>query len=169
MRKLLCATVLLSLIAVPAMALDFAGKQFYVQGVVTLPQSDFGDVASLGYGAGVGLYVPHTDVLGFRAEVSYLTYSLDDLMPDDASISMIPVLVLAQYNLADKPIYFLGGIGMAFSSADSGIAGTDSESSSDFAVALGAGYQATPMLSIEARYLMISDANQMAGVLGYKF
>lgn len=173
MRKLLTLTVLISLFAMPAMALDFAAKQFYIQGVVSLPMGDFGDVANLGYGGGVGMLVPHNDMLTFGAEASYLMYSTEDVAGADVSASMVPVLVLVHYNMTDSPLYLLGGLGLAFSSVSIDFDASDTydfdDSSSDFALALGAGYEATPNMVFEARINLVSDANQITGHIGYKF
>jgi hypothetical protein len=166
MRKLVVLTLLLSLFAMPALALDFAAKQFYAQGVVALPMGSFGDIANLGYGAGVGMMVPHDEMVSFGVEASYLMYSVEDVPGADVSFSMIPVLVLAKYSLTESPIYLLGGLGLAFSSMS---VGDVDESSSDFALALGAGYNAMPNLSLEARMNIVSDANQITAHVGYRF
>jgi len=166
MRKLLALTLLISLFAMPALALDFAAKHFYIQGEVAFPMGDFGDISSLGYGGGLGMMVPHNEAISFGLEASYLTYSLEDFLGDDASFSMIPVLVLMDYNFTNSKLYALGGLGMAFSSFDNGVA---DESSSDFAVAVGAGFNATPNLFFEGRYNFISDAEQVTAHIGYRF
>lgn len=181
MRKLLTITVLLSLFAMPAMALDFTAKQFFVQGVVALPMGDFGDGADLGYGGGLGMMVPHNDMLSFGLEASYLTYSMNEDFYDDASFSMIPVLAMVHYDLSDAPVYLLGGLGLAFGSFESNIADdpdtplvdesrySSDDSSSDVAIALGAGFDATPNMFFEGRLMLVSDANQITGHIGYRF
>ncbi len=175
MRKLLALTLLISLFAMPAMALDFAAKSFYIQGEVSFPMSDFGDVATLGYGGGLGMMVPHNENISFGLEASYLMFSPEDVEGADVSISMIPVLVLMDYNLTNSSLYLLGGVGIAFGSSsvefdDPDLAGYEvDDSSSDFAAALGLGFDATPNLFFEGRYNLISDANQASLHLGYRF
>lgn len=173
MRKLLTLTLLLSLFAMPAMALDFTAKQFHVQGIVSMPMGDFGDIASLGFGGGVGMIVPHNDMLSFGLEASYLTYSTEEVAGADVSFSMIPVVALVHYNMTDSPLYLLGGLGIAFGSSsieyDNSAIGDFDDSSSDLALALGAGYNATPNMFFEGRLMMISDANQITGHIGYRF
>ncbi len=91
------------------------------------------------------------------------------------AISMIPVLVLMNYNLTDSPIYLLGGVGIAFGSSSLEFDDPDlaefevDDSSSDFAAALGLGFDATPNLFFEGRYNFISDANQASLHIGYRF
>jgi hypothetical protein len=173
MRKLLTLTLLVSLFAMPAMALDFAAKQFYVQGVVALPMGNFGDVANLGFGGGVGMLVPHNDMMSFGVEASYLTYATEDVPGADVSFSMIPILFLMHYNLTDSPLYLLGGLGVAIGSSSVDFTASDlydvDDSSSDFDLALGAGYDATPNLCFEGRINLVSDANQIEGHIGYRF
>jgi opacity protein-like surface antigen len=174
MRKLMTLALLISLFAMPAFALDFTAKQFYVQGVVALPMGTFGDIANLGFGGGVGILVPHNDMLSFGLEASYLTYSTEDQtvlgVTPDVSMSMIPVLALVHYNMTDSPLYLLGGIGLAFGHSKVEYNGfSASDNSSDFDIALGAGYEATPNLFFEGRINLVSDANQIEGHIGYKF
>ena len=60
-KRMLLITALLSVIvALPAAALDFDQKQWYGQGIAALPMGNFGDIANFGFGAGVGMLVPHT-------------------------------------------------------------------------------------------------------------
>jgi hypothetical protein len=173
MRKIMLVLFILAFSAGSAMALDMAAKSFYVQGVFSLPTGNFGDFAGNGFGGGVGISVPQDDRLSFRGEVSYLffggksydygTYSWD------YSYSMIPLVALAEYTFVpDSPAYGLGGAGLFMSrwSVEGKEPITDysfdtSDSSTDFGICLGGGFNVNEKLSVEGRYNIISDANQL--------
>lgn len=173
MRKLLSLVVLASLIAVPALALDFDAKQFYVQAEAAFPMGDWGDSVNLGYGAGVGLMVPHSEQLSFGLEATYLMFATEDYPGADVSWSMIPVLFLGQYHMADSAVYLLGGLGIAFGSSEIDFDDPDEidwdSSGSDLAIAFGAGIDATPNLFFEGRFNAISDANMLGLHMGIRF
>jgi len=179
LRRIMLVTVcLVTLIAAQASALDFQQKQFYGQAVAALPMGDFGDFANFGFGAGVGLLVPHSEQLSFRGEATYLYY-LDDAEGDaDVSLWQIPVQVLAQYSLTNSKVYLLGGLGLAWTHVDLGlddefdalgIEVDDSATETDVALALGAGYALSPKMVLEGRFNLISDANSVSAHLGYRF
>ncbi len=118
---LLTATIAI-LAAVPASALDFDQKAWYAQGMLALPMGNFGDLAKIGFGGGLGLKVPHSPELDFRGEVSYIYFGTEDTFAGfdasevDISASMIPILALAQYNMDSSSAYLLGGLGFAIAS-----------------------------------------------------
>jgi hypothetical protein len=118
MRKLMFIAVLAALAAAPAFALDFDAKQFYGQVEATFPMGDWGDFVSLGYGAGLGVLVPHSESTSFGLEATYLMFSTEDIPGADVSWSMIPVLFIGQYHLNNSSAYLLGGVGLAFGMAD---------------------------------------------------
>ena len=177
-RIALFAALITVLAAVPALALDFQQKSFYGQGVVTLPMGDFGDVAKLGIGAGVGMTVPHTEQITFRGEISYIYYTTEDFGDADVSVSQIPVMVLGQYNMTDSDLYLLGGLGLVFSKLDMDVefsyegytySDSASDSSTDLGLVLGAGYNLKPGMVLEGRFNMVSDANSVSAHVGFSF
>lgn len=160
---------LFALGAVQASALDFQQKSFYAQGMLSMPIGDWSDFVNLGFGGGVGMTVPHSAELSFRGEVSYIYYGTDaDFFGDDADVSAsaIPILALAQYNLADNPFYLLGGLGFAIMSVDVEYTSPFGSFSSDggsteFGLVLGGGYAVNEQFSLEGRFNLISDANNL--------
>lgn len=170
---LLIALTLLS--AVPANALDFEQKQWYGQGIIALPMGDFGEIANTGFGFGAGLHVPHNLDWSFRGEISYIYFTTEDMPGFDISASQIPITALAQYSLKDSKFYFLGGLTLAFSKASVDYeiegfeGGSDSSTSTDFGLNLGAGYVVSPKVDLGARFNLISDANSFSLHVAYKF
>jgi hypothetical protein len=154
------------LVALPAAALDFQQKQWYAQGIVSLPFGDFDDFANLGFGGGVGLHVPHDAQWSFRGEVSYVYYTAEDIPDVDTSASLIPISVLAQYNLENSQFYFVGGISLAFAHVS---VGSFSDNSTEFGVDLGAGYGLSPKVDLGLRFNFVSDANNLTAHVAYKF
>ncbi len=161
--SIVLALVMMTMIVTQASALDFQQKSFYAQGLIALPMGNFGDVANVGFGPGVGMLVPHTPELSFRGEISYIFYSTDSVAGVSTSASEIPLVALAQYNLTDSPAYLLGGLGLAFGHASAEYNGFKASSNStDLDLVLGGGYEVSPQLGIEARLSIISDANQIS-------
>lgn len=173
MRKLMTIALLAALSAAPALALDSEGAQFYGQVQATFPMGDWGDYVSLGYGPGLGVLMSHSESLSFGLEASYLMFATEDIAGADVSWSLIPVLALGQYHLANSSAYLLGGVGMAFGSSEIDFADSDmfdiDESGSDLAIAFGAGINATPKMFFEGRFNAISDANMVGLHMGLRF
>lgn len=167
-----------SVFAAPANAFDFDQKQFYGQGVFALPVGDFGDIAKFGFGAGLGLMVPHNEALAFRGEASFLYY-LDDVEGDvDVTLWQVPVQFFAQYTFPNSQFYGLGGLGLSFNHAESSyevqtLGGTVKRDASDteteVALSFGGGYQIDEKIGLEARFNIVSDANSLSAHFGYRF
>ncbi|MEZ4389277.1 MAG: outer membrane beta-barrel protein [Candidatus Krumholzibacteriia bacterium] len=166
----LFALAALVLGATGASALDFQQKSWYAQGLLSMPIGDWSDFVNLGFGGGFGMTVPHTDVLSFRGEISYLTYGTDSgFYGDDYDVSAsgVPVLVLAEYDLADNPFYLVGGLGLAFMSVKVDYNGpfgsaSASDGSTEFGLVAGGGYVVNENISIEGRLNLISDSNHLS-------
>jgi len=173
---LLTATIAI-LAAVPASALDFDQKAWYGQGILALPMGNFGDFAKIGFGGGLGLKVPHSPELDFRGEVSYIYFTTEDVEDFDVSASQIPILALAQYNMDSSSAYLLGGLGFAIAKSSFDYTGpetifgdiSDSGSSTEFGLVLGAGFNLSPTMTLEGRFNVISDANSLTANLGWWF
>ena len=157
---------LVALAATGASALDFQQKSFYAQGLLSLPMGDFGDYANLGFGGGIGMLIPHDAMWSFRGEISYNTYSTDDGPGYSTSVSEIPLVALAQYNLTNSQAYLLGGLGLAFGHGsvkfDNPLYPAISDNSTDLDLVLGGGYNVAPQVDIQARFNVISNANQIS-------
>ena len=177
MRTFLLSLMALLLLAAPALALETENMNFYVQGIFALPLGDFGDFAGSGFGGGLGIRVPYNDVLSFRGEAGYIAFGKKDYefpdFPDynyEYSYSMIPIMALGEYFFtADRLFYGLGGVGLTMLRAsvdykgddDSPFLYDDTVSNTEFTISLGAGYAVNEHISIEGRYNLISDANQV--------
>lgn len=146
---------------------------------VALPMGDFGDVYSLGIGPAVGFELPVGDNLGVTLQVSYMFLTVKDDFSDfiDKS-SMLPVQAGLKYYFQDQQEGFYGHaqLGIHSSSATTaeytipGIPGltpdivvpSETESSSNFSWAIGAGYQ-LEKLDIGVRYNSISPDSDVDG------
>ena len=170
-KRSIILVMLIALLASGAAALDFDQKQFYGQGILALPIGDWSDFATIGFGAGIGMTVPHSPELSFRGEISYITYSTEDIEGADYSYSMIPVNVLAHYNM--ESMYLLGGLGLVFATVDvefddaPGFGGSNTEN--ELGLIVGAGFELSPKLTLEGRFNLISDANFISANIGYRF
>lgn len=166
-----CAVVVmcLALATSAATALDFEQMQWYGHGLLALPMGDFGDVANLGLGAGVGLTVPHMENLNFRGEISYIHFTTEDYPDADLSASMIPLVVLAEYHL--ESAYVLGGLGLVFRQSEVDFEGSDSVSDNDseIGIILGGGLALSPSLNLEGRLNLISDSNYISAHVSFRF
>jgi hypothetical protein len=170
MRLSLILSLVLPLLAAPAMAMDSSQMEFYGQGIVALPMGNFGDVANVGIGAGLGVRVPLQGIISLRGEISYVYYTTDAPAGVDLSFSQIPILVLAEFRPAEMPVYFLGGVGLAYSMSSVKIGGASADdNSTDPALVGGVGFNASPKLFLEGRLQLVSDANQVSGHVGYRF
>lgn len=180
LKRLMLLTVAVAMLAaVPASALDFEQKAWYGQGVLALPMGNFGDFAKIGVGGGLGLSVPHSPELTFRGEVSYIYFTTEDIPNADVSASLIPILALAQYNMDSSSAYLLGGLGFAIAKLSVDYTETvpgfgtfsagGSDSSTEFGLVVGAGFNLSPTMTLEGRFNVISDANSLSANLGWWF
>ncbi len=181
MRKVVISVFLMLAVAGTAMAqLDMDAKSFYAQGIVSLPTGDLGDFAGTGFGGGVGMTVPYSELLNFRAEAGYIMFGGKDfdgglgVGTQKWSYSMIPIVALGEYKMkVEDPYFLLGGVGFtmlkasydysypatAFTPAGSG---SIDANSTEFTLTLGGGYEVNEQISIEGRYHVISNASYMS-------
>ncbi|MCP4546157.1 MAG: outer membrane beta-barrel protein [bacterium] len=182
MRRLLVLSILSLLVMMsvaPAMALDFDAKTFYGMGTLVLPMGDFSDHAGTGFGGCIGVTVPHTDEIIMRGEIGYIMFGDQDLPHFDFSYSFMPFMVLAEYHRdLSSPMYFLGGAGLTRVAFDAdytgpedptGLLGDTDDSSMELTLCGGAGYQVNEQFSVEGRFNMVSDANNISIVGVYNF
>jgi opacity protein-like surface antigen len=82
-------------------------------------------------------------------------------------------MAMGHYHLNNSSAYLLGGIGMAFASAEIDYEDPDfpdlDDSDSEVAITLGAGLNATPKMFFEGRFNAISDANSLGLHMGLRF
>ena len=170
-KRFVVVALSVALLASAASALDFDQKEFYGQGVVALPIGDWSDFVNLGIGAGVGMRVPHSPELNFRGEISYIHFMTEDVPGADWSWSMIPVNILAEYQM--ESMYLLGGLGLVFAKSKvefDDVPGMDfSSTDSEIGLVVGAGFELSPSMVLEGRFNIVSDANFLSANLGFRF
>lgn len=177
MKKLLM--VVLALICFTSISEAQKKSMFIGGGVeIAMPQGDFGDAFTMGYGATATFEMAFSDQLYGIATAGYLMWSADEDAWGsnyDVSFSSIPVLGGIKYYFDKKGgFYVLGQAGLYFSTVTVEYMGySGDESDSDFAIRAGGGYELsigkTAMLDISAFYVIISDANSIGARVGAKF
>jgi opacity protein-like surface antigen len=175
-KRVIALVLTLALVASVAAALDFDRKHWYGQGILALPMGNFGDIANLGIGAGIGLSAPSADEWQFRGEVSYVYFTTEDFEGGDYSISLIPINVLAEYHLTDSQAYLLGGLGIVMRRVkiewdDDPIfgGGSVSDTDSEIGLILGGGLQLSEGMTLEGRLNLISNTNHISAHIGFAF
>ena len=129
-----------------------------VQAGIAIPMGDFGDGYKMGFG-GAGNFVYHINpMLDVTGSIGYLTFSGKEA---DYTFSSIPVLAGIRYAFGKGNLnpYASGELGLHFGTFDTpeivspgfGTIGGGSASSTDFGIALGAGflYQLSPKLDLD--------------------
>ena len=171
---------LLVLIAAPAaLAMDTSQIAWFAHGGISMPTGDFGDVAGMGFGGGVGGMMPYNETINLRGQVGYTYYGGKDeeVLGVDWSWnwSMIPIWFMGEY-MFDPAIYGVGGLGfvMARSSFEyedpwSGQTIDDDSSDTEFGFTFGAGYRMSEVLNLEARYSIVDDFNYFSAEAVYYF
>lgn len=175
MKKVLLSFAALTL----AGGLMAQSNQISLGADLALPLGDFGDVYSLGVGPTAGFELPIGDNLGVTLQVSYMFLTVKEDFSDflDKS-SMLPAQAGLKYYFQDQQEGFYGHLqlGIHSSSATSaeytipGIPGltpdvvvpSETESSTNFSWAIGAGYQ-LEKLDIGVRYNSISPDSDVEG------
>ena len=164
--------------AAPAMA---QGAKFSLGGGVTLPLSDFGDVASTGFHglAAIG-FQPANLPVGFQIDGMYQRFGFEDA-PDefDGNFQIIQgtANVVYTFTTAEESTfhpYLIGGVGV-YNSKATGVDVVSDESSTDFGVNAGAGFdfQAGSVgLFVEGRFHNVfgdgSDLNMIPITVGIR-
>lgn len=178
MKKILI--VVLALVCFTSINHAQKKKMFIGGGVeVALPQGDMGDAYTLGYGATANFEMEFSNQLVGVATVGYLMWSADEDAWGsnvDVTVGSIPILGGVKYYFNKKGgFYVLGQAGLYMTSGSAEVSGVKiyDDSSSDFAIRAGGGYEMpigkTAMLDISAFYNIISDANNIGVRVGGKF
>ena len=138
---------------------------------IGLPMGDYGDIASMGFGASVQMDYSVASKTSLTANIGYLTFSGKSVsVPFLGTIKYpstgwIPVLAGVKYQLTDK-IYGGAAVGMSFLSASGG------SSESAFTYAPTVGYTMNK-IDISAKYVSASKDGSSSNFLGirvaYKF
>jgi hypothetical protein len=152
---------------------------------VALPMGNFGDFAGTGFGGTAVFEMGFTPQLNGTATAGYISWGGKDVMTPAGTFgytySAVPVLVGAKYFfMPDGGLYGHAQLGFYFFSVDvevpSGVNtfGVDvGSSSTEFAAAVGAGYElplsSSLMGDISAAYVIISDQGHVGLRAGVKF
>ena len=168
MKRILGALAGLTLVAAaaaPAAAQnvdDMRTLRFGVQGGVSMPMGDFGEIANLGFLVGGLLDVqPAGMPVGFRFNVDYQRWGADDAVGVDNfnSLSGTGAVMFTVPTTGGISPYVLGGVGMYRSNCG----GNDAcEASNDFGFNLGGGLNfglGTLDTGVEVRYHNVDDSS----------
>lgn len=178
MKKILI--VVLALVCFTSISHAQKKKMFIGGGVeIALPQGDFGDAFSMGFGATATFEMPFSDQLYGIATAGYIVWSADEDnwgSNVDVTSGSIPILAGVKYFFDKKGgFYVLGQGGFYLSSATVEVNGVEvaDDSESDFAIRAGGGYELpigkTAKLDISVFYNIISDTNHIGARVGAKF
>ena len=115
-----------------------------VDPVAVVPIGDYGDVATLGFGALARLDWPLTPQLAVTGRAGVILHLLDDEVMGDASLTFVPIYGGVRYAFANaqQGPYVAGELGITFGwvTVDTGF-GTASDSDSELGGTVGAGYK----------------------------
>lgn len=149
---------LLALVAAPAFAQD---AHFGLQGGISLPQGDVKDAvdSKMGFGIGANVVIdfkgghvlrPRLDYTTIKGTMSELGISIDN--------TVTTTTIGADYNYyvsgkATEGFYLIAGLGYANTKLEVSAFGLSaSKTESALALAIGGGFQFTPMVGAELRY-----------------
>lgn len=164
MRPILSALALAPLLSLAQ------GTQLSLGADLALPQGDFSKEFSLGIGPSVGAELPVGDKLGITLQAGYTILLLkEDIKAVLESAALIPVQAGLAYHFNDdrEGLYVLGQLGIhnfteKFKSNAAFGLEEESESSTNFSWAIGAGYQ-LGKLDLGVRYNSISPKEEEGG------
>ena len=165
--------------------LNAQGKKSLGVGLnVALPMSNFGDVAGTGFGGTAVFELEFAPQIVGTGTAGYISWGGKDFGSFSYSYSAIPILVGVKYFFMPAGGFYANGqLGFYLFSADvdvpattvAGITfgGSTSSSSTEFAIALGAGYEVpvspTLIVDIGASYIIISNFGHVGIRGGVKF
>ncbi len=146
---------------------------------LAMPMGDFADAYSLGIGPTAGFELPVGDNLGVTVQLSYMFLTPNEDIKDFVeSASMMPVQAGLKYYFMEQQSGFYGHLQLGIHSSSykskeytiPGVPGftpdivvpSETESSSNFSWAIGAGYQ-LEKLDIGIRYNSISPDSDVEG------
>lgn len=176
MKKLLI--VILALVCFTGISEAQKKGNFISGGVeVALPQGDFGDVFSMGFGATAAFELVFSKQLHGIATAGYIMWSPDEEPANtEITFNSIPILGGVKYYFDKKGgFYVLGQAGFYFSSSTIEVGGVEvfDDSGSDFAIRAGGGYELPlgkkAVLDLSAFYVMIEDGNNIGVRAAAKF
>ncbi|GJM45353.1 MAG: hypothetical protein DHS20C21_21950 [Gemmatimonadota bacterium] len=168
----------------PAQSEGMDDVSWYALGGLNLPFGNFGDLAGIGFGGGIGAKKPYNEQVTFRGEAGYTRFAGKDFGTGTSmisyTVSMIPVVALAEWHFDPAAdFYGLGGLGYFHMSIDvdapaintgfGSFSASGSTSDGEIGLVAGGGMQASPEFAIEARLILISDGSQIAANATYTF
>lgn len=149
LRGLAAATVLLVAVSSTASAQAASGSRFGLSAGVALPMGDFADVADMGFQIGGAYTMKLNDQYALRFNADWSRYAVADNPLFDGNWSQLGIMANATAGLKDNPLY--GLVGLGFVNTKLSVDGGGSDSNSDFAFNVGAGFNQSRW-AVEARY-----------------
>jgi opacity protein-like surface antigen len=131
---------------------------------VSLPMSDYGDSAELGFSGGLDLFYPlGMSGLSWLSTASVTAHSVD-AEDADGGFLFIPLLTGLRYDIAAGPVgvFVNGQAGAVFNKGPEGDffgVSVDSDWSTEFGFALGGGVQATENIYAGVKYFPLGDVD----------
>lgn len=147
----------------------FAQGRFSVGAELGLPQGDWNDAVSMGFGGSVRYESSINENLNWMASAGYLSFGEKD--DSGLKISMIPVLGGVKYYFNESFNGFYAGAeaGLVFAKAELDFLGESvSDDETKFAFGPQIGYHLS-VIDISARYFMVEDANSIGIRVAYVF
>lgn len=164
MRKAALAVAALTLVATAPMAAQ-SGFVFGVNGGVTLPMGDAGDVLKTGYGGGVTLMMRNpTSSIGWGIDAQLHRLSYEDIADVDLNANLNAYGAMARLEFTTgSNLYLLGGAGLFRTEITDDESGPDlgETNNTDFAVQGGLGMNFGRGFFVEGKFINIftEDSN----------
>jgi hypothetical protein len=148
----------------------FSQGRFSAGAEVVLPQGDWNDFVSTGFGVSVRYESPINENISWMGTAGYVMFGEKD--DSGLKISMIPVMAGAKYYFNESFNGFYGGLEAGLVFAKSDVDGGDSESETEFGFAPQIGYHIAN-LDFSVRYTLLKvndeDANSIGLRVAYVF
>lgn len=180
MKKLLSLVVIILLSF--AMTNTFAqGKNYLGIGAnVALPMGTFGDIAGTGFGGSASFEMGFTPNITGIVTAGYLKFGGQDFGYFSYDYDAIPIMAGIKYYFAPAtPFYAIGQIGFQIFNANATYSGPFSYgfdvsgSSTEFGIALGAGYEipvgTSGAVDVTGTFNIVSDLNYIGIRAAYRF
>jgi hypothetical protein len=151
-----------------------------IGGNLALPLGSFGDAAGTGFGGSATFEMEFTPNITGVATAGYMKFGGQDFGDFSYDYDAIPIMAgIKYYFMPANPFYAIGQIGFQIFNANASYSGPfsygfeASGSSTEFAFAVGAGYEipagANGAIDITGTFNLISDLNYIGARVAYRF